>query len=123
MTQLNLIPLGYGVLIAILDTMMLLMVKYISLGQRNLLRWMVLPTVIYAIHPWIFLQSLQFEGLIVMNLLVDLASNLFVTFFGFVYFQEKISSLKMVGVILSFIAMIFMSLNDDAFETFWPFGR
>lgn len=123
LSRVNLIPLGYGVLIAFLDTLMLVMVKYISLGQRNVIRWMVLPTLLYAIHPWIFLQSLKFESLIVMNLLVDLASDLFVTIFGLLYFKEQIGPFKTIGVILSFIAMIFMSLNDDGLENFWAFTR
>jgi drug/metabolite transporter (DMT)-like permease len=111
MPQFNIIPLTYALIIAFLDAIMLTMVKQISLN-RQIFRWMILPTLIYAIHPWIFLESLQFESLIVMNLLVDLLSDLLVTFFGIFYFHETIGSYKLVGVLLSFISIILMSLND-----------
>jgi drug/metabolite transporter (DMT)-like permease len=94
------------------------MVKQISLEKHRILRWMVIPTLIYAIHPWIFLKSLEFESLIVMNLLVDLASDFLVTLVGFLYFRESIGPFKTIGVILSFVAMIFMSLNDNGLENF-----
>ena len=122
MVKLNLIPLTYAFIIAFLDATMLTMVKQISLN-RHILRWMILPTLVYAIHPWIFLQSLEFESLIVMNLLVDLLSDLLVTFFGLFYFGETLGPFKTIGVILSFISMVFMSLNDVNLESFWPFSR
>ena len=123
MARFNWTPIGYGFLIAFLDTIMLLMVKQISLDKQRILRWMVFPTLIYAIHPWIFLKSLEFESLIVMNLLVDLASDFLVTLFGFLYFRESIGPFKIIGVILSFVAMIFMSLNDNGLENFWAVSR
>ena len=123
MLRFNVVPLGYGVLIAFLDALMLTMVKQISLEKQRILRWMVFPTLIYAIHPWIFLKSLEFESLIVMNLLVDLSSDLFVTLLGFFYFHETIGPFKVLGVGLSFIAMILMSLNENDLESFWPWSR
>ena len=122
MVKLNLVPLTYALIIGFLDAVMLTMVKEISLN-RHILRWMIVPTLIYAIHPWIFLQSLQFESLIVMNLLVDVVSNLLVTFLGFFYFGETLGPFKTIGVILSFVSMVFMSLNDGNLESFWPFSR
>ncbi len=123
MARFNIIPLGYGFLIAFLDALMLTMVKQISLDKRQILRWMVFPTIVYAIHPWIFLKSLEFESLIVMNLIVDLASDLLVTLLGFFYFKETIGPFKVIGVALSFVAMILMSINDNGMESFWPCTR
>jgi drug/metabolite transporter (DMT)-like permease len=111
MAQFNSIPLFYALLIAFLDAIMLVMVKEISIN-RQIFRWMILPTLIYALHPWIFLQSLQFESLILMNLMVDLLSGLFVTLFGLFYFHESLGGYKLMGVILSFVSIILMSLND-----------
>ncbi len=123
MARFNIIPLGYGFLIAFLDALMLTMVKQISLEKHQILRWMVFPTIVYAIHPWIFLKSLEFESLIVMNLIVDLASDLLVTLLGFFYFKETIGPFKVIGVALSFLAMILMSINDNGMENFWSFSR
>jgi drug/metabolite transporter (DMT)-like permease len=115
----NSIPFSYGVLIAFIDAMMLTLVKYISLDTKHLLRWMIVPTVLYAVHPWIFLQSLQFESLIVMNLLVDLSSDILVTFLGLFLFKEKIGKWKVLGVALSFVAIVLMSLNDADLDSFF----
>jgi drug/metabolite transporter (DMT)-like permease len=117
----NSVPLSYGVLIAFIDAMMLTLVKYISLDRSHLLRWMVIPTILYAVHPWIFLKSLQFESLIVMNLLVDLSSDVLVTVLGLFLFREKIGKWKVLGVALSFLAIILMSLNDTDLDSFFSF--
>lgn len=101
--------------------MMLTLVKYISLDAQHLIRWMILPTLLYAVHPWIFLQSLQFESLIVMNLLVDLSSDILVTLVGLFFFKEKLGKWKVLGVSLSFLAIILMSLNDADLDSFFSF--
>lgn len=112
------IPLAYGTVMAIFDVMMLSSVKMISLHQAQLLKWMIVPTLIYAVQPWIFLKSLQFETLIVMNLLWDLMSNILVTIVGFLYFKERLGPYKTIGVILSFISVIFLSIEDGKWEDF-----
>ena len=66
---------------------------------------MVLPTLVYALQPWIFLKSLSFESLTVMNLLWDMTSDVLVTLIGLLYFGENIGPRKMAGVVLSFVAM------------------
>jgi multidrug transporter EmrE-like cation transporter len=70
---------------------------------------MAIPTVAYAIQPWVFLQSLRFETMIVMNLLWDLISDILVTGSGLTYFKESISPRKMAGVLISLIGMYLMS--------------
>ena len=119
--NINWIPIGFGVVMAAIDVFMLSLIKSISGNPSRFLRWMVVPTIIYAIQPWIFLSSLQFESLIVMNLMWDLISDVLVTATGFFYFKEKIGPYKTLGVMLSFASIVLMSLQDGQWEDFLPF--
>lgn len=121
MVSLNWVPIGYGALMAGIDVFMLSIIKLISGNPSRFFKWMILPTIIYAIQPWIFLSSLRFESLIVMNLMWDLISDVLVTATGFLYFKEKIGPYKTLGVILSFVSIVLMSLQDGEWEDFLPF--
>ena len=102
-------PLLYGTFMATVDVFMLGIIKSISTGAIKNIWWMAIPTVAYAIQPWVFLQSLRFETMIVMNLLWDLISDILVTGSGLTYFKEKISPRKMAGVVISLVGMYLMS--------------
>lgn len=108
---------------ASIDVFMLSIIKSISGNPSRFLKWMILPTIVYAIQPWIFLSSLQFESLIVMNLMWDLISDILVTATGFLYFKEKLGPYKTLGVILSFVSIVLMSIQDGKWEDFLPFIR
>ncbi len=107
----NTVPLKFGLMMALVDVFMLSIVKTVSLNSR-FLKWMIVPTIVYAIQPWIFLQSLEFESLIIMNLLWDVISDVLVTLTGLIIFKESIGPYKLMGVILSFISITLMSLDD-----------
>ena len=118
MVQFEWTPLAFGTVMAGIDVFMLGIIKTVSLNQSKLLRWMVIPTIAYAIQPWIFLQSLKFESLIVMNLMWDLISDVLVTLFGFFYFKEQLGPYKTIGVVLSLFSMALMSITDGTWEDF-----
>jgi multidrug transporter EmrE-like cation transporter len=109
--QFNTMSFKFGFIMALVDVFMLSIVKSVSLNSR-LLKWMIVPTLVYAVQPWIFLQSLEYETLIIMNLLWDLISNVLVTLAGLILFNESIGPYKMIGVILSFISITLLSLDD-----------
>ena len=113
--HLNTIPLKFGLMMATIDVFMLSIIKKVSINSK-LIKWMILPTIIYAVQPWIFLQSLQFESLIIMNLLWDLISDVLVTLTGLIIFKESIGPYKLIGVILSFISITLMSLEDGPWK-------
>jgi len=102
-------PLLYGLFMATIDVIMLGIIKMVNTGAIKNMWWMALPTAVYAFQPWIFLQSLRFETMIVMNLLWDLISDVLVTANGIIYFKEKLSSTKMFGVGLSMLGIYLMS--------------
>lgn len=123
MVSLNWIPIGYGALMAGIDVFMLSIIKLVSANPSRFFKWMIVPTIIYAVQPWIFLSSLQFESLIVMNLMWDLISDVLVTATGLLYFKERLGPYKTLGVILSFVSIVLMSLQDGEWEDFLPFRR
>jgi hypothetical protein len=72
-------PFLYGLFMATIDVFMLGILKLVSTGAIKNMWWMAVPTLVYALQPWIFLQSLRVETMIVMNLLWDLISDILVT--------------------------------------------
>jgi len=112
----NLRTLGFGLGFGLLDALTLPIVKSVSIGNLNL-RWMIVPFLLYAASPFIFLEALKGETLTIMNLVWDLTSDLVVTFIGLVLFGETIGYTKGLGVILSFIALGLMSYESEAFES------
>jgi multidrug transporter EmrE-like cation transporter len=100
--------LGYGTLLALVDVVMMPIAKGVS--KKVLPLWMmIIPTLIYAADPWIFLQSLKVETMVVMNLVWDLLSDILVTFTGLVLLGEKVSTMKSIGIGLSFVSLYFLS--------------
>ena len=111
------VPFRFGLAMATIDVLMLSIIKLISKDNR-LLRWMVVPTLMYAVQPWIFLQSLTFESLTVMNLMWDVISDVLVTTVGVVFFKEQIGIYKVFGVLLSLVSITLLSMGDGP----WKFG-
>ena len=105
------VPLIYGTYMATVDVFMLGILKAINLGWISS-SLIFLPTLIYAMQPWIFLKSLEFESMTVMNLLWDVTSDVLVTASGLYFFKEKLSRTKMIGVGLSLISIMLMSWKD-----------
>lgn len=96
---------------ASIDVFMLSLLKFIS-KEKQYLKWIVLPMIVYACQPILFYMSLQYESLTVMNLLWDVLSDVLVTLVALLLFQESIGPYKKAGVILSFLSIVLLSLND-----------
>jgi multidrug transporter EmrE-like cation transporter len=99
------ISLVLGLIMAFIDVISLSLLKAISLGWLKNILWMIIPTAIYSLQPWVFLKSLQFESLTSMNLIWDMLSDVLVTLVGLFYFKESLTIKKMCGVGLSFISI------------------
>jgi hypothetical protein len=109
----NLTGLGWGGLMALMDSVVLTLLKAYSIG---LIQWngiILISMLVYSIQPLIFLESLKGNGLIIMNLLRDVMSDILVTSVGLLYFSEKLTNSKKIGVLLSVISVILLSLKDE----------
>jgi drug/metabolite transporter (DMT)-like permease len=107
----NIVPLGFGAAMASIDATMLSLIKTIHLEKVSL-GWILVPMILYALQPVLFYFSLQYESLTVMNLLWDVVSDVMITCIGLFIFREQIGPYKKAGVILSFLSIVLMSLND-----------
>jgi hypothetical protein len=67
--MLNLIPLAFAGLMAFIDTFVLALFKGYSLGQITWNAVIPFGMLLYSLHPFIFLKSLKYESMTVMNLL------------------------------------------------------
>jgi len=101
--------IGYGGAMAVIDTVILSLLKAKSLGTFDGMWIIVVSMAIYACQPLIFLQSLKYETLTVMNLVWDMASDVLVTLTGVGLFGEKLSLRRWAGVCLSFVSLCLLS--------------
>ena len=99
----NLDTLRFGLGMATLDVTAFSIVKQVSLGFNPM--WMIIPVCLYAYAPILLLNSLKTETLTVMNVLWDVVSDVLVTCVGLFYFGEKVSLIKLCGVVLSIISI------------------
>jgi drug/metabolite transporter (DMT)-like permease len=113
MATINPIPIAFGLLLGGIDAIMLSIVKQISMDRLKYLRFMVIPMFAFAIQPWFFLESLKYETLIVMNLMYDMISGILVTSAGYFIFGERLGIYKIMGILLSFLAILFLSLDEN----------
>jgi uncharacterized membrane protein len=102
----------YGFLMASIDTTMLGLIKWISISHTKNLIYMIIPTIAYAVQPWIFFSAMKFESMIVMNLVWDLTSDLLVTLLGLFYFGEKLGRIRSIGLVLGMVSLCLLSYKD-----------
>ncbi len=101
-------PIVYGTYMATVDVFILSLLKAINLGWIGK-TFIFLPTLIYAMQPWVFLASLNYESMTVMNLLWDVMSDLLVTLTGLFFFKETLPPIKMLGVGFAFVAIFLLT--------------
>jgi len=109
------VPLMFAAFMATVDTFMLSGIKVIG-TKAKYLKWMIVPTIVYAIQPWIFLSSLKFETMTVMNLTWDLMSDILVTAVGLFYFGEKLGPVKTLGVCTALLSIGLLAYDDGTLE-------
>jgi multidrug transporter EmrE-like cation transporter len=113
--MLNLRTLLFGALFGAIDATSLPIIKNVSLGWD--FKWMIVPFLLYAASPFVFLKGLATESLTILNLVWDLSSDVIITLIGLLVFKETIPPLKLLGVALSFVALFLMSYEGDGWNT------
>ena len=109
------IPFTFAAVMATIDVFMLSIIKIVG-TKAKYLKWMIVPTIVYAIQPWIFLSSLKFQTMTVMNLTWDLMSDILVTAVGLFYFGEKLGPVKSLGVFTALISIALLAYDDGTLE-------
>jgi drug/metabolite transporter (DMT)-like permease len=111
----DIIPLMFSGSMALIDSIVLSFLKAYSVGWVKWKGVIFVSMLFYSLQPVVFLQSLNYSTLTVMNLLWDVTSDIVVTIIGLLYFKEKISSFKKLGVIFSLMSIILLSIDDNKF--------
>jgi hypothetical protein len=108
----SLLPIAFGVSMAIFDVFMMSLGKLSS--QKVIPYGTALPlaTLVYAVEPYIFFKSLNYESLTVMNLIWDLTSDVIVTLVGVFYFGESIKGLRWLAVLFALFSLALFAYTD-----------
>ena len=114
--MLNWTTLGYGILFGVIDSIALPLVKYVHNGASKW--WMLVPLVVYAADPFIFLKALENESLTIMNLVWDLTSDLLITAVGLFVFAERLPPMKLLGVMVSLVGLFLMTYEGDGWNAY-----
>ena len=101
----------YAIIMATIDIVSLGTVKYVYIGKMPMVA-MIGAVFIYALQPVLFLQSLSFQGMALMNLLWNVISSILVTLVGVWYFKESLTHTKAIGAIFSVLAIVLLSCED-----------
>jgi multidrug transporter EmrE-like cation transporter len=109
------IPITFAAVMATIDVFMLSIIKIVG-TKAKYLKWMIVPTIVYAIQPWIFLSALKFETMTVMNFTWDLMSDILVTIVGIYYFGEKLGPVKTLGVCTALLSIGLLAYDDGTLE-------
>lgn len=99
-----------GILLAMSDVVNMSLMKFINLGKVGVL-WMIVPTILYMLQPWVFYLGLGSTSMTVLNLSWDLFSDVLVTIVGLLFFRESVSPTKKYGVGFALLALCLFALD------------
>jgi multidrug transporter EmrE-like cation transporter len=108
----NMLPVFFGVLMAVVDIFMMSSVKMIHQGTMPSWWGVPLSVGIYALEPLIFLKAMNYEGMVVTNLIWNLMSNIIVTLQGIIVFGESIKGLRWLGICMSLVSLCLLAYTD-----------
>jgi len=108
----SLLPIAFGLSMATFDVFMMSLGKLSSQKVIPYTTALPLATLVYAVEPYIFFKSLNYESLTVMNLIWDLSSDVIVTLVGVFYFGESIKGLRWLAVMFSIFSLALFAYTD-----------
>lgn len=107
------LPYLFALYLAGVDAIIMPLLKAKKLGMLTG-RWMLpLASIIYAMQPLVFFQSLSLESMTIMNILWDVMSDVIVAIIGIYVFGESLSKIQVIGLILSLSGITLLGFKDD----------
>lgn len=101
----------YGIALSILDIIMETLCKLYTISINKTIVYIIGAIVSYSFVPFLFVKSLKYEGIAVMNLIWNLCSNLIITAIGVLYFKEPLLGTKWIGILLSIFSIGLLSYS------------
>jgi len=108
----SMLPIFFGVLMALLDIVMMATTKMISMKEITYGNGLIFATLTYALQPYIFLKALNYENMTVVNLIWNLVSNVIVTLSGVFFFSESIKGLRWLAICMSIVSLTIFAYTD-----------
>lgn len=108
----NMLPIAFGAAMALLDIVMMSAVKLTSTGALPTAPGVALSMALYALEPLVFLKAMNYEGMVVTNLVWNMMSDVIVTLQGVLVFGESIKGLRWLGVGMSIVALSIFAYTD-----------
>jgi multidrug transporter EmrE-like cation transporter len=99
------LPYLYALYLAGIDGIMMPLLKAKKLGMLTGAWVFPLTSLIYAIQPLVFYQSLSLESMTIMNILWDVMSDIIVAIIGIFVFGESLTKIQMLGFVFSLIGI------------------
>ena len=110
----SMLPIFFGTLMALIDIFMMSSVKMISQGTMPSTWGMPLSVGLYALEPLIFLKAMNYEGMVVTNLVWNLMSDVIVTLQGVLIFKESIKGMRWIAILMSIFSLGLMAYTDKS---------
>ena len=101
-------PIIFGILLAIVDVIVLAMLKMRHDGTIKTNAVFLLAFVIYGFQAIIFYKSLDYGSMVQMNLMWDITSDILVTIIGIYYFKEATSTNQKLGIVLGIVSLLLL---------------
>lgn len=83
--------------------------QYISGNKIYLVPFFAL----YAIIPFLLIQTLKYEGIGVTNMLWNIASTILVLLMGYFIFKEHVNGYQYIGIGLGVLSIVLLSISND----------
>jgi multidrug transporter EmrE-like cation transporter len=108
----NVLPIFFGTLMALIDIFMMSSIKMIHTGSLSSVIGLPFALGLYALEPLIFLKAMNYEGMVVTNLVWNLMSDVVVTMQGVFIFGESIKGLRWLGICMSIVSLAILAYTD-----------
>lgn len=102
-----------GSVMALIDIAMMTLLKLVSIKKVQWVVGLPIAVFLYALEPIIFLKAMNYEGMVVTNLVWNLMSNVIVTLQGVFVFGESIKGLRWLGIAMSLVSLTLLAYTDD----------
>jgi multidrug transporter EmrE-like cation transporter len=109
----DMLPIVFGTMMALIDIVMMGVVKMTSTGQLATAVGLPLAMGLYALEPIVFLKAMSYQGMVITNLVWNMMSNIIVTLQGVFIFGESIKGLRWVGIGMSIVALSIFAYTND----------
>jgi multidrug transporter EmrE-like cation transporter len=108
----DLLPLAFGFVMSMLDVVMMSTAKLVHSGRLSPSIGLPISILVYALQPYLFYRALDFESMVVVNLIWNLTSDTLVTLIGVFYFHEEIVGARWLAMVASLIAIALFAYTD-----------